>query len=199
MAITNGELARIRTELGYNLLTTDAAPWISTTQAFEQIIQPYLGAGASTTSTTAVTAASSPTPADLTLASATGFSAWDPVVIDVDDRQEDATVQAVSGSVITVLLTKAHSGTYPVLVNGGEAEVRRILKKIDETKDELGKVKGWGALKAVDEIEFYNSGKSQFGELGDQLTFWRRQLASVLGIPSAWDQKRAAGGALSVY
>jgi hypothetical protein len=199
MTLTASEINVCRRELGFNLITTDGSPWISTTQAFEQLIQPFLQAGASTTSSSAVTAASSATPAAITLTSPTGFAAFDKVVVDVDDRMETGTVQSISGSIITVLLSKAHSGTYPVMVDGGEGSVRQILWEISQVKDKLATVFGWGALKAVDEIQFYNSGKSQFGELGNQLKFWRAQLASVLGIPSAWEQRRAAGGALSVY
>ena len=119
MALLDSEIARIKAELGYNLLTTGALPYIGITQVFEQVIQDNVLAGASTTSTTAVSAQSTPTPVGITLASATGFAAGVRVVLDVDDRQETATVQSMSGSVITVQLTGVHSGTYPVTVDGG--------------------------------------------------------------------------------
>src|SRR5690606_31180475 len=134
-----------------------------------------------TTSATPVTAASTPTPATLTLAEATGFAEGARVVIDVDGRQEIATVQTLSGTSLTVSLANAHSGTYPVTVEGGESIVRELLLRIKTTSDEMSGVLGEGALKKVDEVEFYQSGvKSTFANLGDQLRYWRNELASCL-------------------
>jgi hypothetical protein len=203
VALLDSEVQRIRYELGYNLLTVDAAPWISTTQAFEQIIQPFLSGGAATTSATTVTAATTATPVALTLASATGFTVGARAVVDVDDRQESATIQILSGSVITLMLTKAHTGgasTYPVTVEGGESIVRELLKKIRDVKSRMSTAFGAGALKKVDEIEFFQAGTlTLFGSLGSELAYWREELASALGIPSMWSRKRAAGATLSVY
>lgn len=199
MALSTAEVARIKAELGYNLLTT-ANPYIGTTLLFTQIIQPYLESGTSTTSTTSVTAASTPTPIDITLADATGFSAGDRVVVDVDGRQEIVTIRSVSGSTINVSLSLAHSGTYPVSVEGAETIVREILTRIRETKSKMAEVNGTGALKSVDDVSWYDAGsKSQFGVLGENLSYWREQLASALGVRSAWSMKAAGAQTLSVY
>jgi len=196
--LTDSEVLRIRYELGFNLLNADAAYWIGVTQAFEQIIQPFLESGASTTSSTAVVASTTPAVVTITLASAAGFSAFDRAVVDVDSFQEISTIRAVSGSTITLVLSKAHTGTYPVLVEGGESIVREILNRIREVKTQLSTVFGTGALKKVDEIEWYQSGAStQFGMLGDQLTHWRNELASALGIPNMWASR--GGARLAVY
>ncbi len=56
MALLDSEIARIKAELGYNLLTTGAVPYIGVTQVFEQVIQQNVLAGAKTTSATVVTA-----------------------------------------------------------------------------------------------------------------------------------------------
>ncbi|HEY3495276.1 MAG TPA: hypothetical protein VGK73_11345 [Polyangiaceae bacterium] len=189
MALLDSEVARIKAELGYNLLTTGAVPYIGVTQVFEQVIQENVLAGATTTSSTSVTAASSPTPVTLTLASVTGFTAGDRAVVDVDTRQELATVQAVGVSSITLLLSKAHTGTYPVTVEGGESLVRECLRRIIDVKTSLGSSQGEGALKKVDEIEFYQTGSSLFGTLGNQLMFWRNELAAALGVPNLWDNR----------
>ena len=87
MALLDAEIARIKAELGYNILTTGAVPYIGITQVFEQVIQSNVLAGATTTSSTSVSAATSATPSTLTLADATGFVAGARAVIDVDDRQ----------------------------------------------------------------------------------------------------------------
>jgi hypothetical protein len=204
MALSNAEIQRIRFELGYHVLTSSAEPYISYISVFDQIIQPYTSAGAETTSNTTVAAATTPTPVALTLASATGFSAGDRVAIDADDRLETSTVQFVSGSAITVMLTKAHTGgasTYRVTVEGGESIVREILKKIRDVKTRMATTFGAGALKRVDEIEFYNTTNNitLFGALGSELNYWREELASALGIVSMWSLRRAGGARLSVY
>src|SRR5512139_2281259 len=98
MALTDAEIARIKNHCGYNLLTVGALPYIGYVSLFDQVIQPYLTGGASTTSSTAVTAATSATPATLTLSSASGFTAGDIAIVDVDARQERVTIQSVSGS-----------------------------------------------------------------------------------------------------
>lgn len=200
MALLDSELARIKAELGFNLLGI-AQPYFDVVSIFEGVIQPYLEAGAATTATQTVTAATTPTPVALTLASATGFAAGDRVVVDVDARQEWATVQSLLGSIITVALSNAHTGTFPVTVEGGEAIVREILVKIRNVKTRMGETFGAGALKKVDEVEFFGSGKSFFGGLGSELQFWRTELAAVLGDPSLnqWSKRAEGAQRLSVY
>ena len=200
MALSTAELTRIKAELGFNVLTVGAEPFIGVTQLFSQIIAVYMTAGAATTSATTVAAASLPTPVAIALASAAGFASGDRIWIDVDDRQESATIQSLSGSSATVALVNAHTGTYPVSVDGGEAIVRDLLARIKGVKDRLATTFGAGALKQVDEIQFYNTGtKTLFGNLGDELMFWRDELASVLGAPNLWRQKRSGGSSISVY
>jgi hypothetical protein len=201
LALLDSEVARCKAELGYPLLS-QANPYIGITLLFEQVIQPYIGAGPSTTSSTAVTAVTSggaPKPKAITLASATGFTAGARVILDVDDRQESATVQSITGADITLLLSGVHSGTYPVTVEGGEAIVREILGRIRATKTEMAGTFGEGALKQVDEVSFYQAGGSLFGVLGSQLAFWRDELAAVLGIQSMWARRRAGATRMSVY
>lgn len=201
MALSDGEVARIKSELGYNLIAGDVSLYVNGwTAIFEVAIQPYLDAGTATTSATAVTAASAYTPVALTLTSATGFASGARVVIDVDSRKETATIQNLSGTSMTVQLRLAHSGTYPVvLADSGEAIVREILAKIASVKTTMGETFGEGSIKKVDELEFYDSGSATFGSLGSQLSWWREELASTIGVPSGWSMKRSAGQSLSVY
>jgi hypothetical protein len=67
-----------------------------------------------------------------------------------------------------------------------------------------------GGLKKVDEIEFYPTstttttsetaaGGSVFSNLNGQLKFWRRELASALGVRNLWDLKRGGGGNIALY
>ena len=156
MALTQAELRRLKFELGYNVVGAGAEAYISVVAVFEQVIQTYLTSGATTTSSTAVPAATSPTPVALTLTSAVGFNAGDRIWLDVDDRQESATIQSASPPAITVLLTKAHSGTYPVTVESGETIVRELLGKIrlvDDAQMAVGLAAG--GVKKADEVEFF--------------------------------------------
>lgn len=199
MAFLDSEIRRIRHELGFNTLAVGAEPYVSVTLLFEQVVQANTLAGAATTSTTSVTAASAPTPVTLTLASATGFQAGQRVVVDVDANREVATVRSISGATAVLLLQKAHTGTYPVEVESGETITRETLARIDSVKSELAGTFGYGALKKVDEIEFYDTSSSLFGTLGDQLMYWRDELASTLGVPNMWRGRQSAGASLSLY
>lgn len=201
MALTDEELLRIRYELGFNLLSTSAVPYIGVTQIFDQVIQPYLFSGTNTTSITTITAATTATPATLTLASATGFAALARVVVDVDDREEVVTVQAVSGSTITALFKLAHSGTYPVILEGAESIVRDILRQIRGVQRQITAAISTAGIKRVDVIEFYGatSATTQVKSLQGLLMHWRDQLSSALGVPNLWRDRAAASQVLSLY
>lgn len=198
MALLTSEVRRIKFELGFNVLALGAEPYIGISQLFEQVIQPYLTAGSSTTSSTAVTAASTPTPVTLTLASASGVSAGDRVVVDVDARQEAATVMALAGSTITVLLSNAHSGSYPVTVEGGEVFVREILARLRDLAASIADSATSAGLKSVGRgaVEWYGDGSSTvLAALQRTQMHHRDELASALGVPNLWRLRR--GGAAS--
>lgn len=199
MALLDSEVIRIKAELGYHVLTSEATAYMGYEALFDTVVQPFMSAGATTTSATSISAADPAEVVGVTLADATGFELGARVVVDVDSFQEQATIRAISGASIALILSLAHSGTYPVTVEGGETIVREILGHIRATKQKLGEVEGEGSLKKVDEIEFYQSGGSTFGNLGIQLSFWREELAAAIGIQSLWSKNRAAAQTLSVY
>lgn len=200
MALLDAEVARLKAELGFNVLTIGAIPYIGYTSLFDQVIQPYMQAGASTTSATAVTAASSATPVTLTLTSATGFTSGCRVVIDVDDRQEIATTQNLSGTSLTVLLTLTHSGTYPVSVEGGETIVREKLRRIRLLNTEIDDAGSTAGIKRVDEIEFFGaSGESKTALLYRQLDKARDELASILGLRNMHRMRNSGGQTFEMY
>lgn len=201
MALLPSEILRAKLETGFNVLTIGAEPYIGISQLWDLVIAPNLSAGAITTSTTQVSAASPPALVTLTLASAVGFAAGARVVIDVDARQEVVSVESLSGSALSALLSKDHGGTYQLTVEGGESIVREYLTRIREVKAQMATAFGTGTLKQVDEIQFYQlaNGQTLFGALGDQLMYWRDELASALGIVSLWRQKRGGAQRLSVY
>jgi bifunctional DNA-binding transcriptional regulator/antitoxin component of YhaV-PrlF toxin-antitoxin module len=213
MALTDTEIQRIRYELGYPNLETAAEPYIGIASVFEQVIQPYLLGGVSTTSSTPVTAATSPTPQTLTLASATGFAAGDIVVIDVDTRQERSTIQSLSGASMTVLLSLTHSGTYSVVQEGAEGIIRDILREIrllstgmNGSAGTISTVRSRVGLKKVDDVEFFGGGATLASQGVDPLTqilqlreYWRDELASALGIVRLNAKNASGGSEVSVY
>ena len=77
--------------------------------------------------------------------------------------------------------------------DGGTTNIRNVKAK-------MAQAFGAGSLKAVDEVQFYDTkGQTLFGVLGEQLKFWRDELASVLGIASMWRRNSGGGSRLAVY
>ncbi len=206
MALLDSELERIKGELGYNVLTIGALPYVGFSQMFTNVVQAYMSTGASTTSSTAVTAATSPTPATLTLTSGTGFASGVRVVIDVDDRQEIVTAQNVSGASLTVLLTLTHTGTYPVTVEGGETLIREQLARLRAINAQITAAASTAGIKRVDVIEFYGGGTggqgggtAQIDVLYKQRDRARDELASLCGIRNAWRDKAQGSQRIAMY
>ena len=213
MALTTAEHQRIKYELGYPNLDNAAEPYIGIHAFFSAVLQPYLLHGAATTSSTPVTASTTPTAQTLTLASGTGFAAGDVVVVDVDDRQERATIQAFSGVSATVLLSKAHAGTYPVIVEGAESIIRDILNELRLLTSGMGgkagaisSIRSRVGIKRVDDVEFFGGGQTLASQGVDPLTqvlqlreMWRDELAQAIGIPRLNGKNNSGGSDVSVY
>lgn len=201
MALLDSEIQRIRHELGYTVMGVNAEPYVEYFGAIDRIVQLYLNAGATTTSTTTVAVADTLTQRTLTLASATGFVAGATVYIDVLPQQERATIQSVSGSTIVVYLQNAHVGSYPVTVDGGEAIIREKLAQLYAIDKQLGSSLQTAGLKRVDEIEFYGgSTKTSQATMINQLRDMRRdELASALGLANMHRVRKGQGQCVSVY
>jgi hypothetical protein len=200
MALLASELQRIKYELGFPVLDTGAEPYIGIAAIFDRVVQPYLSAGAVTTSATSVAASTTPTLRTLTLGDATGVSAACTLVVDIDGSQERGTVTSVSGSTVTLPLTKAHAGTYPVTVEGGESIVRDILRKLRLVELRQEEAMDHAGIKKADEVEFFGNtgsgGSTVFSDLAKQREHWRNELSRVLGIRG---MSRGGGSTLEVY
>lgn len=199
MALLDSEVQRLKYELGFNVMAIGAEPRIDHVAIFDQVVQPYLETGAATTSATAVTAATSPTPVTLTLASATGFTVGATVLIDVDSRQESATIQTLSGTSMTVQLSLTHSGTYPVVVESGESLIREGLKRLRQLDDDILEARSSAGLKMVGRgaVEWF--GASSVLEALKKLQMDQRdELASIVGLPNMW-RARMGGSRTELY
>lgn len=209
MPLTQSELDRVKYELGYHGLSVNAEPYVSHLAYFTQVLQPYLEAGAQTMSSTPVYAATTPTPQTLALVSASGFAVGNVVVVDVDARQERATISHVAGNSITLQLSKAHGpGSFLVLVEGAESIVRDILNELrtltvgmNGQSGTLSALKSRVGLRRVDDVEFHGGGNSVTSTGVDPMTSilelrerWRDELANVLGIERLNSRRDSGGG-----
>ena len=202
MPLSNAEIDRIRAELWDNTLSVGAEPYIGVHAIFDTVIKPFLREGQDTTSTTSVAANAVGAPVILALDDPTGFATWDEVYVDVDDYQERATVRGLdSGTGISVILKKEHQPPYPVTVDSGIVIVRECLRRIREIKDKASRLYvGGGALKRVDEIEFYAPmGLTAVGSVQEFLKMWREELALALGLKSILDRKRSHGTSVAMW
>ena len=147
--LTADEMWRVKAELFDNVLGFGAEPYIGVRAIYDVIQQNVTSSSVPpTTSATAVTTAG---PNVLTLASVNGLVASSRVVLDVDNAREVVTVRAVSGSTISVVCTKTHSGTYPVEVESALTIVRGILADLEALDQQERITIPNGGVKRVDE------------------------------------------------
>jgi hypothetical protein len=200
-ALSNSELNEIREQLGYNVLTIGAEPYVWHVRIFD-IIQAYVtsDATAATSSSTAVTASG---PASLTLALITGISAGTRLMIDADESAEVVTCRSVSGSTISVICQNTHSGTYPVEIVSAATQVRmklwqlrRMQRLVDTGADSAG-------IKRADEVEFFGDNtfqNSRTGHLLEQQKRHRLELAALVGLSTLIrDDMAGSGNRFEVY
>lgn len=183
-ALTTSELLRIKVELGYNAESFGAEPYIGVAALFETVVAKYLLGGPETTAVTEVEAGALAAPVSIVLDDPTGIAVHDRVAIDVDDSEELATVRSVSGNAIWLLLSKAHSGSYPVAVESGVTMARRLLRRCESVGRKIESGRGTGALAQVDDVKFFDTkgSKSQLELWADELELHRDELARVLGV-----------------
>jgi hypothetical protein len=201
VALLDSEIQRIRFELGYTVMGVNAEPYVEYFGTIDRVVQLYLNAGATTTSSTSVAAASTLTQRTIVLASATGFSAGATIYVDVLPQQERAVIQSISGNSIVVYLQKAHVGSYPVTVDGGEAIIREKLAQLYAIDEKQGSAINTAGLKRVDDIEFYGGTimSSQVTMLQQLRDLRRDELASALGVANLHKLRRGSGQCVSVY
>lgn len=206
MALPTSQLQRLKHELGFSQLNVGAEPYVSVTRYFEQIVVPNLNAGALTSSATAVTAqpiGSGAAPVTLTLASGAGFNLLDRVIVDVDDAEEEATVQSVAGTTIALRLIKAHGtdGSYPVTVEGGESMVRQQLARCRKIAARIDAFGARAGIKKADEVEFFGDRTmaSGFRTLGEMQQYFRSELCKLVFGVGDIGSFGGAGARIGVY
>lgn len=214
MALRNEEIIRLKYELGMNVTGVGAEVYIGYVAVFDRAVQPYL-IDVSTTSSTAVVAAAAGANVAITVASnpvsttstqALSFVPGSMLVVDVGPNTETTIVQQIAGLVLTVQLFNAHSGTYPVVLQGAEQIIRDIFTRLDVIKSEMLNVAPKTAgIGKVDEVEMFSkkSGRDRtqdkFGALLWQRDEARRDLAGALGIPYLKDARKASGCRMELY
>jgi hypothetical protein len=201
VALLDSEIQRIRFELGYTVMGVNSEPYVEYFGTIDRVISLYLNAGATTTSSTSVTAATTPTQRTIVLASATGFVAGATIYVDVLPVQERAIIQSISGTSIVVYLQKAHAGSYPVTVDGGESIIREKLAQLYDIDVKTSAAINTAGLKRVDDIEFYGgtTATSQAKMLQQLRDLRRDELASALGVVNLYKLRKGYGQCVSLY
>ena len=190
-----------------------ADAYIQYIAVFDRAVQPYLidvGTTASTTvvanalgAITTITVAANPV--STTSTQALSFVVGSNVIVDVGPAAESAVVTAISGLAFTMTLFNAHSGTYPVILQGAEQIIRDCFARLDQIKNEMLTVapRTAGLAALTGELEFFSSGrnnrkggKSKFEDLLFQRKIARMDLAGALGVPFL-DSSRPSGGGTS--
>lgn len=179
--LTDDEMMRVRAELGAHLLSSTAEPLIGTSPLWAVIRDNVVSSSVSPT--TSATTVSTAGPVVLTLASATGYVAGQSIQIDCDAERETVTIRNVSGSTISVICRKAHSGTYPVEVESPLTIVRGLLTDLRriEQGDMLAAFDALG-IKQVDEVVFADGGQLRY--IDRARTMLRNKLATACGVAS---------------
>lgn len=194
--LSDGELQRLRYELGANVLALGAEPYVQHLRIFD-VVRDNLESDATepTTSATSVTAAGS---VALTLASASGIAAGTRVLLDVDEEHEVCTVKNVSGLVVTVNCRRLHTTPFPVEIESGLTIVRALLWHLADLARQLREAAADAGIKRVDEVEFFDAQRyadTSAGRLARQRAEARAELASAVNLQGVMAQLRADGGA----
>jgi len=178
--LTDDELARIRAEVGDHVLATDAEPYFGSQHVYSVIRDNVTSsATAATTSSTTVSAAG---PTTISVASATGLVAGYKIQLDCDGQRETCTIRNVSGTTLSIICKKAHSGTYPVEIESPLTIVRGILYDLAslEQNEAIGAV-GSAGLKQVDEVVFKDGEDVSIAVERVRQTL-RKKLAQLTGL-----------------
>jgi hypothetical protein len=195
--LTEDELARIRAEVYDNVLDAGATVYFPVRSLYDVIRTNVVSSSVSATSSTTTVSAAGPT--TLTLASVTGLTAGQKVQIDCDGLRETVTVRAISGSTISVICNKLHSGTYPVEIESPLTIVRGVLSDLAliESGAALSSLDSLG-LKQVDEVVFRDD-LDLTAAVEKARDVLRKRLASLCGIASILQSAKSRGATFEVY
>jgi hypothetical protein len=172
---------RVRYELGYSALTTAGEPYFAIAYSPEKALDS-LYSGATTTSATTVDSTELTAPKTITLASGTGFVSGLRVHVGAGTTREIVVAQNVSGASLTATFGLAHSGTYPVEVDSGEAMLRTLLAYLDRVNESIHSARdAAGIQEIVGDLKFFESAVVQ--EAVSERKRWRRELGSLLKLP----------------
>ncbi len=179
--LTDDELHRIRYECGEHLLAIGAEPYIAHAYVFD-LVRDYC-ASSSVAATTSATTVASAGPCVLTLATVAGLAQFDKLNVDCDDSRETVTIRSITGSTISVICRKPHSGTYPVEKESALTIVRGLLSDLTRIEIEGNDVTATGGLRKVDEVEFFgNDGQAPITGWLSARAAMRASLAGAIGL-----------------
>lgn len=193
--LTADEMARIKLELGDTVLNVGAEPWIGIRSVWDVIRTNVISSDTAATSSSTTVSAAGPT--SITVASATDLSAGVVVQIDVGAQRESVEIRSVSGSVLSVICDKTHTGEYPVQIESALTLVRGVLSDLRRL-EQINTLDSFSALglRRVDEVEWDERGAGYWLEWGKAQL--RRRLATACGVGWIYSASRGSS-ALEVY
>ena len=201
--LTDDDMADVRRVLGDNLLSTGASPYFGIMKLWD-VIRDNVSSSSTAAATSSSTTVSASGPTTLTLASVTGLAVGQRLMVDSDQQREVCTIRAISGSTVSVVCTRTHSGTYPVEIVSPLAIVRGLIADDWALEQRVRDAWGSAGLKQVDEVAWFSA--QEGGSVDAALSRakvahgWRlAQACGVAGILREAMAQRGAGGSVEVY
>lgn len=201
MALLDSEVESLRFHLGYGNIDVGAYPYTPDgfKELFRDVVAPNLTGDTETTVSGSVAAGAV---ASVTPASMTGIAAYARLVVDVGDDAEIVTVRSVTVTAFSARFAKAHNGSWPVALLGGQARLRLLLGQADTAWQAMQdpSVGSTAGLKQVDkgDVEWFQG----FQVLKDRLSHYRAivaQISSLVRVPPAWDGASTSPVRLEAY
>jgi hypothetical protein len=191
--LTAAETENLRYHLGFGNVSIGGYPYTPDGyfELFTNVIAQYLTSGATTTSSTVVSAAGI---VEITPASMAGISTYVRLVIDVAPDEETVVVRAATATTFSATFTKAHAAPFAIEVESGVTRLRTLLTAADRALADAfsGDTAATAGVKKVDEIEFFQAlkGGTTLLSMAGKLEQYRRivlAIADLVRVRPRWE------------
>lgn len=179
-SLTDDEMSRIRAELADNILNANASLYVDVRSLYSVIRDNVLSSTIAATSSSTTVSVAGPT--SITVTTVAGLVVGTMIQLDADSQRESVRIRAISGSVLSVICKKTHSGTYPVENESALTLVRAVMSDLAaleqgaalDSLDSLG-------LQQVDEV-IWRTDQNITQSIETARGALRKRLASLCGL-----------------